>query len=108
MTATDTRFHPAGVDLLTFTPRHFLWQVDGSVATITLNRPDRKNPLTFESYAELRDTFRNLAYTPRVKTVVVAGAGGNFCSEATSTKSSVRWSRCSARTTCRGCWRFAA
>ena len=80
MTATDTRFHPAGVDLLTFTPKHFLWQIDDSVATITLNRPDRKNPLTFESYAELRDTFRNLAYTPGVKAVVVAGAGGNFCS----------------------------
>jgi len=80
MTATDTRFHPTGVDLLAFAPKHFLWQVDGSVATITLNRPDRKNPLTFESYAELRDTFRNLAYTPRVKAVVVAGAGGNFCS----------------------------
>jgi enoyl-CoA hydratase/carnithine racemase len=79
-TTTETRFHPAGVDLMTFTPKHFLWQVDGSVATITLNRPDRKNPLTFESYAELRDTFRNLAYTPRVKAVVVAGAGGNFCS----------------------------
>ncbi len=80
MTATDTRFHPAGVDLLTFTPKHFLWQIDDAVATITLNRPDRKNPLTFESYAELRDTFRNLAYTPGVKAVVVAGAGGNFCS----------------------------
>jgi enoyl-CoA hydratase/carnithine racemase len=80
MTATDTRFHPAGLDLSTFTPKHFLWQVEGSVATITLNRPDRKNPLTFESYAELRDTFRNLAYAQRVKTVVVTGAGGNFCS----------------------------
>ncbi len=80
MTAADTRFHPAGVDLMTFVPKHFLWKIEGAVATITLNRPERKNPLTFESYAELRDTFRNLVYTPRIKAVVVAGAGGNFCS----------------------------
>jgi len=63
-----------------FEPRHFLWQLDGKVATITLNRPERKNPLTFESYAELRDTFRELAYADHVKSVVVTGAGGNFCS----------------------------
>jgi enoyl-CoA hydratase/carnithine racemase len=50
------------------------------VATVTLNRPERKNPLTFESYAELRDTFRNLTYAPEVKAIVVTGAGGNFCS----------------------------
>ena len=80
MTTTMSRFSPTGTDLLTFTPKHFLWQIEGSIATITLNRPDRKNPLTFESYAELRDTFRNLVYTPRIKAVVVAGAGGNFCS----------------------------
>src|SRR5690606_17690688 len=48
--------------------------------TITLNRPERKNPLTFESYAELRDTFRALAYSDTVKVVVITGAGGNFCS----------------------------
>jgi enoyl-CoA hydratase/carnithine racemase len=54
--------------------------VDGKVATITLNRPERKNPLTLESYAELRDTFRDLVYADGVKTVVIAGAGGNFCS----------------------------
>ena len=59
---------------------HFLWQVDGKVATITLNRPERKNPLTFESYAELRDLFRALQYAADVKVVVVTGAGGNFCS----------------------------
>ncbi|MDP3547971.1 MAG: enoyl-CoA hydratase/isomerase family protein, partial [Phreatobacter sp.] len=59
---------------------HFLWEVSGKVATITLNRPERKNPLTFESYAELRDLFRNLAHADDVKTVVVTGAGGNFCS----------------------------
>ena len=57
-----------------------LYAVDGHVATITLNRPERKNPLTFESYAELRDTFRALVETPDVKAVVVTGAGGNFSS----------------------------
>jgi enoyl-CoA hydratase/carnithine racemase len=61
-------------------PRHFLWSVDGKVATITLNRPERKNPLTFESYAELRDTFKNLAEIDEIKAVVITGAGGNFCS----------------------------
>ena len=61
-------------------PQHFQWTVDGKVATVTLDRPDRKNPLTFESYAELRDTFRALVYEPAVKTVVVTGAGGNFSS----------------------------
>jgi enoyl-CoA hydratase/carnithine racemase len=59
---------------------HFLWEVSGKVATITLNRPERKNPLTFDSYAELRDLFRELTYASDVKAVVVAGAGGNFCS----------------------------
>ena len=50
------------------------------MATVTLNRPERKNPLTFESYAELRDLFGQLEYADDVKAVVVAGAGGNFCS----------------------------
>lgn len=61
---------------------HFLWSVsdDGKVATITLNRPERKNPLTFDSYAELRDLFRSLVYATDIKTIVVTGAGGNFCS----------------------------
>jgi enoyl-CoA hydratase/carnithine racemase len=63
-----------------FRPEHFLWDFAGGVATITLNRPERKNPLTFESYAELRDTFRNLAAVRTVKAVVIAGAGGNFSS----------------------------
>ena len=63
-----------------FEPEHFLWDFDGGVATITLNRPERKNPLTFESYAELRDTFCTLRGTPEVKAVVITGAGGNFCS----------------------------
>ncbi|MDR5708630.1 MAG: enoyl-CoA hydratase family protein [Armatimonadota bacterium] len=61
-------------------PQHFLWEVQDGVATITLNRPERKNPLTFESYAELRDTFRLLDRVEDVKAVVITGAGGNFCS----------------------------
>ncbi len=61
-------------------PQHFLWNVEGGVATVTLNRPEKKNPLTFESYAELRDTFHALRFDDSVKAVVVTGAGGNFCS----------------------------
>ena len=60
--------------------RHFLWQVTDGVATITLNRPERKNPLTFDSYAELRDLFHRLKWAQDVKAVVLVGAGGNFCS----------------------------
>ena len=66
--------------------RHFLWSVSNdaqgrpSIGTITLNRPDKKNPLTFDSYAELRDLFRGLVYATDIRTVVVTGAGGNFCS----------------------------
>ena len=60
--------------------QHFLFALEGGVATVTLNRPERKNPLTFESYAELRDLFRALAYADDVKAVVIAGAGENFCS----------------------------
>jgi enoyl-CoA hydratase/carnithine racemase len=63
-----------------FSPKSFGWQVDGAVATITLSRPERKNPLSFESYIELRDTFRDLVYATDVRAVVVTGAGGNFCS----------------------------
>ena len=61
-------------------PKHFRWSVDGPVATLTLDRPERKNPLTFESYAELRDTFGRLRETPDVRAVVLTGAGGNFSS----------------------------
>jgi enoyl-CoA hydratase/carnithine racemase len=68
------------LDAKTLEPQHFLWAFENGVATVTLNGPERKNPLTFESYAELRDTFRALAHTPDVKVVVVTGAGGNFCS----------------------------
>jgi enoyl-CoA hydratase/carnithine racemase len=63
-----------------FAPEHFLWEFADGVATVTLNRPERKNPLTFESYAELRDAFRALVYARDVKAVAVAGAGGNFSS----------------------------
>ena len=62
-----------------YAAEHFLWECEGGIATITLNRPERKNPLTFESYAELRDLFRSLVYADDVHTVVVRGAGGNFC-----------------------------
>jgi enoyl-CoA hydratase/carnithine racemase len=60
--------------------QHFQWDVADGVATITLNRPERKNPLTFDSYAELRDLFGQLKYATDVHAVVVTGAGGNFCS----------------------------
>lgn len=69
-----------GVDFSAYQPKHFDWSLDGKVATITLNRPERKNPLTFDSYAELRNTFRALQYSDNVKVVVITGAGGNFCS----------------------------
>jgi enoyl-CoA hydratase/carnithine racemase len=61
-------------------PRHFLWERAGRVGVITLNRPERKNPLTFESYAELRDLFRALAVVDDVRAITLTGAGGNFCS----------------------------
>jgi len=61
-------------------PKHFLWRVEGKVGVITLNHPERKNPLTFESYAELRDLFLSLKKESAVKAVVLTGAGGNFCS----------------------------
>ena len=59
---------------------HFLWAAEGGVATVTLNRPQKKNPLTFESYAELRDVFRRLKDAEDIDAVIVTGAGGNFCS----------------------------
>ena len=66
--------------MATYEARNFLWSVSNRVATITLNRPDRKNPLTFDSYAELRDLFRDLQYAADVKAIVITGAGENFCS----------------------------
>lgn len=63
-----------------YAARHFGWQVGEGVATVTLNRPERKNPLTFESYAELRDLFGQLRFATDVHVVVLQGAGDNFCS----------------------------
>lgn len=67
-------------DASSFRPQHFLWEFAAGVATVTLNRPERKNPLTFGSYSELRDTFRALTEAKDVKVVVIRGEGGNFCS----------------------------
>ncbi len=64
----------------TYDPEHFRWSFENGVGTITLDRPERKNPLTFNSYAELRDFFRSLVYEDRVKVVVFGSQGGNFCS----------------------------
>jgi len=63
-----------------FNPQHFRWQAEGKVGIVTLDRPEKKNPLTFDSYAELRDLFRGLQYASDIKTIVIAGAGGNFSS----------------------------
>lgn len=63
-----------------FAPDHFGWQFSDGVATVTLDRPERKNPLTFDSYAELRDMFRALVEAKDVRAVIVRGAGGNFSS----------------------------
>jgi hypothetical protein len=77
--------------LRTFQPEHFGLAVDGKVATVTLSRPERKNPLTFESYAELRDFFRALPHEKEVKAIVLTGAGGISPPAATCSKS---FSRC--------------
>jgi enoyl-CoA hydratase/carnithine racemase len=63
-----------------YQPKHFSWALDAGVATISLNRPERKNPLTLDSYAELRELFRGLVYATDVHAVVLRGEGGNFCS----------------------------
>ncbi len=68
------------IEMAGLQPKHFLWRMEGKVAVIQLDRPDRKNPLTFDSYAELRDTFRNLVYAGDVDAVVLLPNGGNFCS----------------------------
>jgi enoyl-CoA hydratase/carnithine racemase len=69
-----------GAALGAYRATHFDFAFDAGVATLTLNRPERKNPLTFESYAELRDLFRALSHADDVKAVVLTGAGDNFCS----------------------------
>jgi enoyl-CoA hydratase/carnithine racemase len=63
-----------------YVPRHVGWSLQDRVATVTLDRPERKNPLSFDSYAELRDLFQALRHAPDVRAVVLIGAGGNFCS----------------------------
>jgi enoyl-CoA hydratase/carnithine racemase len=85
MSETSERVDPALAagnrrQLAGYRATHFLWEVREKVATVTLNRPERKNPLTFQSYAELRDLFAGLKYAEDVTAVVVTGAGGNFCS----------------------------
>jgi enoyl-CoA hydratase/carnithine racemase len=70
----------SSVLLAHYSARHFGFEINRNVATLTLNRPERKNPLTFESYAELRDLFRLVANASDVKAMVIVGAGGNFCS----------------------------
>jgi enoyl-CoA hydratase/carnithine racemase len=67
-------------DPAAFQPKHFLWEFKDGVATITLKRPERKNPLTFESYDELRATFYELDHNYDAKVIVLRGAGRNFCS----------------------------
>jgi enoyl-CoA hydratase/carnithine racemase len=78
--AAGERDMAASFDITRFEPNHFQWRQEGRVGVITLNRPERKNPLTFESYAELRDFFRALAEVKEVRAIVLTGAGGNFCS----------------------------
>ena len=72
--------NPVTLPLADYSPKHFLLAVVDGIATVTLNRPERKNPLTFESYRELTDFFRACAMDDEVKTVVISGAGGNFSS----------------------------
>ena len=73
-----------------YDPKHFLLALSGKVATVTLNRPERKNPLTFESYAELRDWFRALARTRRSRPSSSPARGAIFAAAATCSKSSSR------------------
>src|SRR6202789_2878860 len=68
------------MSLANYVPENFLWRIEGRVGVITLNRPERKNPLTFESYGELRGLFRRLGQEDAVKAIVMTGTGGNFCS----------------------------
>src|SRR5258708_34516746 len=72
--------NPVPLPLSEYSPRHFLLAAKAGVATVTLNRPERKNPLTFDSYRELTDVFRACAFDDAVKAIVVTGAGGNFSS----------------------------
>jgi len=85
MTDSQSRVDPALIagnhqQLAAYPAKHFKWEAAGGVATLTLNRPDRKNPLTFDSYAELRDLFVRLKYATDIHAIALVGAGDNFCS----------------------------
>ena len=85
MTDTEHRVDPALTagnrqQMAGYRATHFKWEAEAGVATLTLNRPERKNPLTFESYAEMRDLFGQLKHASDVHAVVLVGAGDNFCS----------------------------
>jgi enoyl-CoA hydratase/carnithine racemase len=84
--------------------KHFLWKIEGKVGVITLNRPERKNPLTFDSYDELRKLFHRLKKEKDIKAIVFAGAGGNFCSGGDVHEIIGR----SRKWTCPGCWNSRA
>ena len=72
--------NPVTLPLSDYKSQHVRLEIDGKVATLTLNRPDKKNPLTFESYAEIANIFRGAAKDKAVKAFVITGEGGNFCS----------------------------
>ncbi len=88
------------VPMADLAPEHFLWEVTDRIAVIRLNRPERKNPLTFDSYAELGACFRQLAHASDVDVVVLASNGGNFCSGGDVHEIIGRWSAWR----CRSCW----
>src|SRR5215472_1090658 len=76
----QTRPPFSGRALADYSAQHFRYKFQNGIACITLDRPERKNPLTFDSYAELRDLFRAMTMATDVKAVVITGAGENFCS----------------------------
>ncbi|PWT74041.1 MAG: enoyl-CoA hydratase family protein [Proteobacteria bacterium] len=80
MTSAERALPGNRESLAGYQARHFLWSTRERVGTITLNRPEKKNPLTFDSYAELRDLFRRLQFAADVKAILITGAGENFCS----------------------------
>ena len=81
MPEASRELQPSSPSLLAgYKAKHFQYEASEKIACITLNRPERKNPLTFESYAELRDLFRSMAHATDVKAVVLTGSGENFCS----------------------------
>ena len=80
MSELSARTRPRQIDFGQFRPKHFLWHRDQKIVTIALNRPERKNRSRSSSYAELWDTFRDLAFCSDIKAVVLTGVGGNFCS----------------------------